>query len=461
MDKERRRSWDSLPVEIRDDILRVVIGRQGEPSDVMTVVLPFVCRAWNERKAFWGRPPSRRLKGKSPLWTAHAAALGSIPLLKWLLESGCPLAKGTIGCASEAGHLEIIKWWAEMGHIDIRECTFRAARGGHVEVFKWLKEEGMQFELEEQICGFAAQGNHLELLEWCVENGLKWHVESFALATGVKPHLMKWTGKRRCPFSTTEIISQVNRGDHEAVSWMRDRGCPWLPLGPPGPALLKGASLETLKWMKEMGCSFEPVWVHTPSQIFEGAAWEGDIEVLKWLRENGLTWNERALDYAATAGNLEALKWFYSTIPEFGEDSMCYTFAAEGGHLEVLKWLKAVGCPHDDHPEWISASAAMGGHLDALKWLKDNGFQLCKEATWYAASKNHLEMLKWLRENGCEWSEQTCAAAAKGGALEALKWLREHECPWKPHQCLQHAEKKERHQVVAWISEVIGTATEY
>ena len=44
--------------------------------------------------------------------------------------------------------------------------------------------------------------------------------------------------------------------------------------------------------------------------------------------------------------------------------------AAEGGQLEVLKWLRENGCPWCER---TCMSAAKGGHLEILKWARENG----------------------------------------------------------------------------------------
>src|SRR6201996_5510443 len=81
-----------------------------------------------------------------------------------------------------------------------------------------------------------------------------------------------------------------------------------------------------------------------------GAAFNGDLEVLKWARENGCDWNSNTC-----------------------------TWAAENGHLEVLKWARENGC------DWDSSTCSR------------------------AALNGHLEVLKWARKNACDWNFRTCS----------------------------------------------------
>jgi hypothetical protein len=108
-------------------------------------------------------------------------------------------------------------------------------------------------------------------------------------------------------------------------------------------------------------------------------------------------------------------------------DKYTCSYAARGGQLEVLKWLREDDCPWD---KYTCSAAADGGHLEILQWARENGCPWNEWTCAYAAEGGHLETLKWLRENGCPWDEWTCVYAAHRGNLEVLKWARENSCPW-------------------------------
>ena len=76
--------------------------------------------------------------------------------------------------------------------------------------------------------------------------------------------------------------------------------------------------------------------------------------------------------------------------------------AASGGDLEMLKWARENDCPWDKQ---TCADAAMGGHLEVLKWARENGCPWDERTCAFAAEGGHLEMLKWARENDCPWNE--------------------------------------------------------
>ena len=114
--------------------------------------------------------------------------------------------------------------------------------------------------------------------------------------------------------------------------------------------------------------------------------------------------------------------WNFQIIHIYKLTVLCEKIAIYG-NLEVLKWARENGC------EWNSYTcsyAAEGGHLEVLKWARDNGCEWSSYTCAYAAYGGHLEVLKWARDNGCVWNSFTCSRAARGGHLEVLKWARDN-----------------------------------
>jgi hypothetical protein len=68
----------------------------------------------------------------------------------------------------------------------------------------------------------------------------------------------------------------------------------------------------------------------------------GDLQMLRYARENGCPWSE----------------------------SLC-VHAATHGRLEVLRWARENGCPWD--PEDVLGAAEMHGHAEVVAWARANG----------------------------------------------------------------------------------------
>ena len=75
----------------------------------------------------------------------------------------------------------------------------------------------------------------------------------------------------------------------------------------------RGGKLDILKWGKESGYDLKNMF--NDERTIAGAALNGHLEVVKYLRTLGISWS------SDTCSN-----------------------AAENGHLELLKWARANGC---------------------------------------------------------------------------------------------------------------------
>ncbi len=130
-------------------------------------------------------------------------------------------------------------------------------------------------------------------------------------------------------------------------------------------------------------------------------------------------------------GNLGALQPMHQR-GDLDDDfnSLC-TWAAEEGQLEILKWLRENGAPWN---EYTCAWAAHDGDLEMLQWARANGCPLSVHTCAYAVWGGHLEVLQWARANGCPWDYRTRANAAANGHTELLSWARANGAPevfWK------------------------------
>lgn len=79
----------------------------------------------------------------------------------------------------------------------------------------------------------------------------------------------------------------------------------------------------------------------TDDELCGTAAWNGDLPMLKWARENDHPWTQ----------------------------GTCY-FAAESGHLEVLKWARENSCPWDA-PRCLGQAKNMD-RKTVVEWMASN-----------------------------------------------------------------------------------------
>jgi hypothetical protein len=154
---------------------------------------------------------------------------------------------------------------------------------------------------------------------------------------------------------------------------------------------------------------------------FEEAAKNGQLEVLKWLKDNfKITefdlkkFNNYAFIMAIKNGHLEVSKWLiynYNITKEEAKISNNYAFrcSAKNGQLEILKLLKYKFDITEEEAKLFKneafREAAYNGYIEVLTWLKENFNITAKEiftydfALRYNTRNGYSEVLKWLEQN--------------------------------------------------------------
>ena len=144
---------------------------------------------------------------------AQAARGGSVEVLQWLSDSGCPQPRGSHAVlhAAECGRLQAVQWlMAEIfpeGLIpqeqDEEELMSHAATGGNLELVQWLYQaEGCGFGDGERTMRSAAGSGNLELAQWLRGKG--------------------------CPWNHDTCYEAVEASRVEVLRWARENGCPWI-----------------------------------------------------------------------------------------------------------------------------------------------------------------------------------------------------------------------------------------
>ncbi|OWZ23981.1 hypothetical protein PHMEG_0001066 [Phytophthora megakarya] len=386
----------------------------------------------------------------------------------------------TVEIAAEAGDLEAVKWLVKTYKPKfLTKTVAAAAANGHLHILQWLFDNHHEVGYwgATEICG-ALRNKHLKVVEWLLKyatphkDSLKKVMEAAAAAGNVQviERLVK-----ECQGSAEDALwsAQTNK-QWETAIWILDN-CgivgPWIDwdlpakdgaltflkylrsrsIGGPGFYTLQVAAwnghLEIVKWLHcELRVPLSPTvwhaadnghldmikWMHDKgykhggAAVMDSAAMNGQLDVIKWLHEHRAEGcSEQAMDGAALEGNLDVVQWLHENRSE-GCTNGAMNAAAGRGHLKVVKWLhthRREGCTHV-----AMDSAAENGHLDVVQWLQANRNEGCTTTAMDAAASNgHLEVVKWLHENrreGC--STKAMDMAAESGHLEMVKWLHDN-----------------------------------
>ena len=197
------------------------------------------------------------------------------------------------------------------------------------------------------------------------------------------------------------------------------------------------SSISTLEFAWENKSLWPNWWSET--YFCSRVAETNKLELLKWAREEKkCKWDEGTIKVAAYQGNLEMVKYCVANECPINEGACA--FAAQNGHLEVLKYLREeVKAPWDED---TAAWAAYRGNLHILEYLVEREYdEYIGRACTNAAISGHLDCLKYLHE--------TVNAPLSPGAVhyaynykypECLQYLLDNNCPLPTGWRYEHGE---------------------
>ena len=147
--------------------------------------------------------------------------------------------------------------------------------------------------------------------------------------------------------------------------------------------------LEALKWAVDIGDSIKEITCD------KGA---GNLEVLKFLRQNNCGWGSLLHD-AVEIGNLEVVKWALENGEVFFHNcsNTIWDCAGKSGNLELIKLLFEIEKPTYDSCFDIGYSAAKHGHLDALKYV------LKQQAVRIEILAQQIDATDFCQKSTCAW----------------------------------------------------------
>ena len=161
-----------------------------------------------------------------PLWTMRAIKVGSLQILRALLQEGtaisdaCKFAAfcGNVSCL-ECAHVHGAKWNAS-------ECAKLSAQEGHIECLKYAHAHGCVIGESTEIMNKAAENGHLECVKYMHENGCPWDDFTCRFAA-VRGHIncLRYAHKNGCPCDKDLLKLADLSGNEECVLFVRTHCC--------------------------------------------------------------------------------------------------------------------------------------------------------------------------------------------------------------------------------------------
>lgn len=189
---------------------------------------------------------------------------------------------------------------------------------------------------------------------------------------------------------------------------------------------LKYGHMEMVKLL------FKKEYINYVSMISEYAPQSGNLDLLKWLHDNGCRFDADACDQAVRSGNFDMVKWIRQ-IAKAPLTTRTLIACIETNRFDMLKWCKE-NCTACN--ELACAIAAKEKQYDMLKWLVEKGAPYDSKVTACIARNGNLQMLKWCNTVGIPMDRITTEFAANSGNFEILEWcMTECNIPWDFVDC--------------------------
>ncbi|PNH03279.1 hypothetical protein TSOC_010668 [Tetrabaena socialis] len=178
-------------------------------------------------------------------------------------------------------------------------------------------------------------------------------------------------------------------------------------------------------------------------EVFDAAAAAGQLEVCRFLWQQGCCYGPNLLHHAAAGGHGAVYEWCLETIPGCA-DHHTASDAARAGNVALMDWLLGAD-PSPDVPKLL-AGAASGCDLPTLQrlhhqdiesgcWGEQPEQQFHNRASVLAAAAGSPTAdwrlkVEWLEKRGYPRSAAACVEAARlPDGLARLQWLRPRHYP--------------------------------
>lgn len=174
---------------------------------------------------------------------------------------------------------------------------------------------------------------------------------------------------------------------------------------------------------------FQVIPDHEHNTPMDNAIINGGLSMVKLMHQLREEFSEEeAPILVARSGNLDILKFARQNGVICGENT--FDEACERGHLHIVTYLHNENIVAVDSVPYACVYAAQEGHLEILRFLHTHGYEWGSLCTKDAAAEGHLHCLRYLHEEGCEWDEGAFAGAALNGQLHILQYLHAQNAPY-------------------------------
>jgi hypothetical protein len=276
-----------------------------------------------------------------------AAANGFLGCLEFAFNRNCPFSNVGLNEAARNGHYVCVEFMLTQNANDWRwkraesKACDHAASGGHIRILQLLREYQLPWGTETALN--AAQKGHLECLQWLIEQTCPREFVYCFQEAACNGHLdvVRWIMTQWTP-----QWDHFHEDLLEDIACSGDVALPVLKFAQECGADVRNGALITcaahagnlngVKWLLEQGA------LPDYDEIPEAAATSGNLDLLNWAAEQPNTfWGNHTYDGAIQSHHVHVLEWAYNTKKLDGPwaDDCLARRVAQWGNLEMAKWV--------------------------------------------------------------------------------------------------------------------------
>ncbi|AGO81958.1 F-box domain containing protein [Pandoravirus dulcis] len=327
----------------------------------------------------------------------EAVRSGKREIIDALVSAGAPWKASMAARLVRHDDPELMQWVIDRGLAwDIETCMMEAI-GSYGTLYRWFIESGYECSRLSKFCLGAAEYRQYEALEWLLAHDFPWDsvagaalmntIDNYCLAVLVKAGLI---GAGPCKDSAT-MCKQAAGHDYKHDG---------------------GATIRALYALGHRG----------NARATASAASAGNIETLRWLVGQGCPVDHETMTSVAYRGQVDCLRYLCETGHACDVD--VYAAAIRGGSVACLAYLDQRRCPRPDCPTLIASES---GRLGSLRYLHEEGrVPLHPDACLVAVRRGSVECLRYAHKRGCEIDMDTYVAAlewCRSGRTECERYL--------------------------------------
>lgn len=177
-------------------------------------------------------------------------------------------------------------------------------------------------------------------------------------------------------------------------------------------------------------CGWPDDKINTITRI---CARDGHFKILKFAHENGCKWDNETCNYAILMGNMDCLEYAHNNGCYWDEEAYINFMKLHCNSrltISYIEYLRSYKCPWN---EKVFKYAVESGYTICIDYLLKNGCPHDKNISNYYIKS--VDCLEYLHKNNFKWDETTCSNFTKFGAYDCLVYANKNGCPWDKRTC--------------------------